>query len=92
MPYVKKSVRDRFSEDFLNDICLCCYAPGDVNFVISKIMNGVIQSQGLDYVTINSLIGALECAKMELYRRIAVPYEDAKIKENGDVYECAKAG
>lgn len=31
--------------------------------------------------------GALECAKLELYIRIARPYEDAKIHDNGDVYQ-----
>ena len=29
---------------------------------------------------------ALECAKLELYRRLAAPYEDEKRKETGDVY------
>jgi hypothetical protein len=27
----------------------------------------------------------LECCKLELYRKIAAPYEDIKIQENGDV-------
>lgn len=34
----------------------------------------------------SEIIGALECCKLELYRRIAAPYEDIKIGENGDVY------
>jgi len=33
------------------------------------------------------VIGALEACKLEFYRRAVVPYEDKKIKENGDVYE-----
>jgi hypothetical protein len=32
------------------------------------------------------IAGALECCKLEFYRRVAVPYEDQKIKSNGDVY------
>ncbi len=28
----------------------------------------------------------LETAKLEFYRRVAGPYEDAKISENGEVY------
>ena len=36
---------------------------------------------------LNELIGALECAKQELYRRVVAPYEEDKIEENGDVYE-----
>ena len=35
---------------------------------------------------INELVGVLECAKIELYRRIAAPYEDDKSRINGDVY------
>ena len=33
----------------------------------------------------------MECAKLELYRRVAAPYEDLKISEAGDVYQT-KAG
>lgn len=32
------------------------------------------------------LRGAVRCVQLELYRRLAVPYEDEKIIENGDVY------
>jgi len=31
-------------------------------------------------------MGALEGAKLEFYRRVVVPYEEKKMKENGDVY------
>lgn len=34
----------------------------------------------------DDIIGALGNAKDEFYRRVAVPYETYKIKENGDVY------
>jgi len=33
----------------------------------------------------NDAIGALEGAKLELYRRVISKYEDKKIMENGDV-------
>lgn len=38
------------------------------------------------YQAYNDVIGALEAAKLELYRRRVAPYEDKKIEENGDVY------
>ena len=41
---------------------------------------------GTNYVKLNELIGVLECAKLELYRRVASPYEDEKVESNGDVY------
>jgi hypothetical protein len=40
----------------------------------------------LRYAHLNEAIGVLECAKLELYRRVAAPYEDEKITESGDVY------
>ena len=43
-------------------------------------------NHGPHYQTINDILGALEGAKMEFYRRVAVPYEQEKILDNGDVY------
>jgi len=40
----------------------------------------------MKYDDYNTLIGVLENIKLELYRRKIIPYEDIKIKENGDVY------
>ena len=39
-----------------------------------------------NYQAINDIVGAVEGAKLEFVRRIVNPYEDKKIKENGDVY------
>jgi hypothetical protein len=38
------------------------------------------------YADFNAAIGALECCKSELYRRMVGPYEDQAIARNGDVY------
>lgn len=58
----------------------------ELNYKVSALCNEMLKEKGVKYSEINALIGALECAKMELYRRIASPYEDVKIEENGDVY------
>lgn len=39
-------------------------------------------------LTERDILGAIEGAKAELQRRVLTPYEDQKIAENGDVYEC----
>jgi len=60
-------------------------AKGLLNYAITRLlirMDGDITS----YSKINDFIGVLECCKLELYRRMAAPYENEKIKENGDVY------
>ena len=59
---------------------------GVLNYCISALLNEVLKTNGISYRNINELIGVLECAKLELYRRIATPYEDEKIQSNGDVY------
>jgi hypothetical protein len=54
---------------------------GELNYFIFKLAKGYIHN----YTTAKEFIGELECAKQEIYRRIVAPYEDEKIKENGDV-------
>lgn len=58
---------------------------GELNYVITKILDEYIGNQ-LRYSKINDVIGVLECAKLEIYRRLAADYEDEKIDQNGDVY------
>ncbi len=59
---------------------------GVLNYCISALFNEVLKTNGISYRNINELIGVLECAKLELYRRVASPYEDEKIQSNGDVF------
>ena len=77
MPYIKKERREEIEE--LESI-------GELNYFITTMCKSWLEQHGTSYTSINDVIGALECAKLEFYRRIAVPYEDIKIKENGDVY------
>ncbi len=81
MPYIPKTART-----VLDDPSIVATQPGELNYRISKLCNDYLAMNGLSYTSINDLIGALECAKLELYRRIAAPYEDTKAMSNGDVY------
>ena len=45
----------------------------------------MVKRLGGNYAACNTVIGALECAKLELYRRIIGPYEDKAIEKNGDI-------
>ena len=58
--------------------------PGDLNYVISRIMWEAFQKNP-SYTFGNELMGVVECVKQEFYRRMLAPYEDEKIKENGDL-------
>lgn len=59
---------------------------GDLNYLFSFILNRNLGSN-VRYARINELIGALECCKIELYRKKASDYEDLKEKENGTVWD-----
>lgn len=82
MPYVEGKIRQA-----LHPITpLQPITPGELNYVISVLCgNYMMAGGGISYVKINEVIGVLECAKLELYRRIAANYEDTKKAINGDV-------
>ncbi|MCI0558113.1 MAG: hypothetical protein MN733_06430, partial [Nitrososphaera sp.] len=58
---------------------------GQLNYVITRLAQELAKAKGSNYAAFNAVIGVLECAKLELYRRIVAPYEDRKIQENGDL-------
>ena len=87
MPYIKQEQReqlDSYIDSLLNNLPDEQFA-GNFNYIITRLADGLLQRQK-NYARINEIIGTLECAKLELYRRVAGPYEDTKITENGDVY------
>lgn len=85
MPYIHPD--QRFVLDsYLNSLLELNLNEGQLNYIITKLLDNFIIENKLCYTNLNSAIGILECAKMELYRRLVAPYEDIKIKENGDVY------
>ena len=61
--------------------------PGDLNYLITRMILRYQEQRGLSYKTINDIVGALEGAKQEYYRRVAIPYENIKIAQNGDAYD-----
>lgn len=82
MPYISQSERDLVEDDGY----LIPQDAGGLCYVISSICGGYVRVKGLNYATLNGVLGALEGAKLEFYRRVVVPYEEQKLKENGDVY------
>jgi hypothetical protein len=84
MPYIKQNERE---ELFTNAEYNLPENAGQLNFMLTQTCINYIDHMGKKYQTINDVLGALEGAKLEFYRRLAAPYEDKKIIENGDVYE-----
>lgn len=87
MPYIKVDQR----HDLYPTVRRPAETAGQLNYQITMLLNEFIDDPEpphtrKSYDRYNAAIGALECAKLELYRRMIAPYEDEKIKENGDVY------
>lgn len=81
MPYIKDGrVHLRPTSDWVAE------TPGDLNFQLTSLIVDYLDHHGQSYYTYNEVIGVLECAKLELYRRMVAPYETCKQAENGDVY------
>ena len=59
---------------------------GELNYLITQLGMLYLGAHGTTYNTISDVVKAMECAKLEFYRRIAAPYEDSKAEDNGDVY------
>ena len=81
MPYIEKR-RDTL-QPIAPDVAMTA---GELNFQITSLLIEYLEVHGLQYEKLNAVVGALECAKLELYRRVAAPYENNKIAANGDVY------
>jgi hypothetical protein len=78
MPYIEQHRRDQLLyEDPVT--------AGELNYELTmtclEYLGEIPTYQGY-----NDVIGALECAKLEFYRRRVSAYEDWKMAENGDVY------
>jgi len=87
MPYIKEKERVKF-EKVIKDLVKLLEKDkenlaGNLNYVVTSIIKRL--SKNLRYKKANEIIGALECIKLEYYRRVLAPYEDKKILENGDV-------
>ena len=94
MPYIKQSQRDNLDpaiEELSHRIRLTCAqdgveSDGLLNYTVTSLVLQVLLDLGVSYALLEKSIGVLECAKLELYRKAAAPYEDKKALDNGEVY------
>lgn len=86
MPYIKEDKREELDEALAYLFTkLSLQNPGDLNYAITMLVKNVWEVNP-SYALVAGITGVLENVKQEFYRRVAGPYEDEKMKENGDVY------
>ena len=87
MPYIKKEKRSIYKDEIESLVKKLESQPlteqdGDLNYIVTSIMKKLYTPKYFNY---NRALGVIEAIKQEYYRRVVAPYEDEKIKENGDV-------
>jgi len=90
MPYLTDDARAKI-DDHINDLIDVLIntdvsVPGGLNYAICRVADGVIAAKGESYSIYNTLLGSVEAAKLEIYRRMVAPYEDVKCQANGEVF------
>jgi len=90
MPYIDSESRSRLDPK-INCLIKQLQQPDDVsmvagelNYVVTRLILAMWRTKK-NYYTGNAIVGMLECAKAEFYRQHLAPYEDGKLKQNGDV-------
>jgi len=84
MPYIKKDQRAPI-DVIVDQLAPLITDAGTFNYAVTRLSHLMLKEKGMRYANINELIGAMECMKLELYRKLAGPYEDIKLVENGPV-------
>lgn len=87
MPYIKKELRpevDKLIGPFISHLETLPIEDRDgvLNYAVTRVIK---KTYPLKYFHINRALGVLSAIAFEFYRKIAGPYEDKKILENGDV-------
>jgi len=84
MPYIKDH-RRRFFDQYIEPFIKYIDSEGELTYIVYKICLEYAYKNKVSFAILSNAIKALECAKLEFYRKELAPYEDEKIKENGDV-------
>lgn len=80
MPYITEDRRNALDHHQRHPNCA-----GELNYMFCMLASNYFKEHGANYQAYNDVIGALEGAKLELYRRRVAPYEDAARDRNGDL-------
>ena len=84
MPYIKQDDRMKFDKH-VKKLVSEIESTGEINYVISTILIGMMKKHGKDYDELNGLMGVINCVQQEFYRKVAAPYEELKEKDNGGI-------
>jgi len=82
VPYIPKDKRKDVDFVVEDAIYYGIKPDGTLNYLLCRLCKRTIEPS---YANYKNFIGELEEAAAEIRRRFLVPYEEKKIKENGDI-------
>jgi hypothetical protein len=86
MPYTKPKDREEMERTgIMTDV-------GDLTLQLTQVCIKYLTEEELSYQSIADVRAALWGTLTEIDRRVAFPYEDRKIRENGDVFPVSLLG
>jgi len=84
MPYITQGKRNRI-DPYLEQINEIIYEKGELTYCLYKLCSLYLKTRRISYETLSTTMSCLEDAKLEWHRKRMIPYEDKKIRENGDI-------
>jgi len=81
MPYIENKFTRAILNEAVKQYGMLLKDKGNLNYFLHKLAKETCWS----YEDYKNLEGKCQQALREIYRRLVAPYEDKKIKENGDV-------
>jgi len=84
MPYINQQRREKLDNVVAVMLQEGVRANGDLNYILFKYCALVARPEA-SYVTYRNYLAELNETAHEIRRRLLVPYETGKIKENGDI-------
>ena len=85
MPYINQADRNRMEEVEHSLVESGIVNAGELQYVIALAIREYMETHPFRYQTMNDVLGALNGANLEFYRRYVAPYEDKAIRKNGDI-------
>ena len=81
MPYIPQCKRKTYDE-IIEQLHFYIDLPGELNYVLYSLACRMKPS----YTNYRNFLGELSECSAEIRRRLLAPYEDERIKNNGDIY------
>jgi len=85
MPYIAEEQRVHFRELDKSLMEARINTAGELQYVIALAIAQFMSDKPARYQQMNDVMGALNGANLEFYRRHVAPYEDYCIRKNGDI-------